>query len=106
MLTGMLSGFGDDTFIFLDAHWGSHCPLKEELEQIRRAGIKPVIAIHDFVVPNHTELGYDEINGQPFTYEWLKEDIDSVYGEDGYNVHYNSEAEGAKRGIIYIVPKK
>ena len=104
LLLGVLSGLDDSTFIFLDAHWGNHCPLKDELRQIKESGIKPVIAIHDFFVPNHPELGFDEIHGQPFTYEWLKEDIDAVYGEGGYAYFYNSESEGAKRGIIYIYP--
>jgi predicted O-methyltransferase YrrM len=105
-LPEMLDGLSDRTFIFLDAHWGQHCPLKQELVLIAQSGIKPVIAIHDFVVPNHPELGYDSINDQPFTYEWLKPEIDAVYGgEDKYEYYYNSEAVGAKRGIIYIHPK-
>jgi len=93
-------------FIFLDAHWGTNCPLKDELRQIAEEGIKPVIAIHDFVVPNRPELGFDSINGQPFNYEWLKEDFDKIYGEGNYKHYYNSESTGAKRGIIYIVPLK
>ena len=92
-------------FIFLDAHWGEHCPLKDELKQIKESGIKPVIAIHDFVVPNKPQLGFDSINGQPFTYEWLKNDFDAIYGEDGYEHYYNSESTGANRGIIYLTPK-
>lgn len=92
-------------FIFLDAHWGQHCPLKDELRQIKESGVKPVIAIHDFVVPNHPELGYDSINGQPFNYEWLKSDFDAIYGDNGYDYYYNSESTGAKRGIIYLTPK-
>ena len=95
----------ENIFIFLDAHWGHHCPLKEELKQIKETGIKPVIAIHDFVVPNKPQLGFDSIKGQPFNYEWLKDDFDSIYGEEGYDYYYNSESVGAKRGIIYITPK-
>lgn len=103
----VLSGCGNDTFLFLDAHWSEeYCPLKDELQAIADSGIEPVIAIHDFVVPNHPELGFDSIKGQPFTFEWLKQDFDSIYGEDNYNYHYNSKAVGAKRGIIYITPKK
>jgi hypothetical protein len=104
MMSEMLVGLGDDTFIFLDAHWGDVCPLKEELNAIANAKIKPVIAIHDFVVPNHPELGFDSINGQPFNYEWLKPEIDKIYGENGYSHFYNDVAVGAMRGIIYIVP--
>ncbi len=95
---------GDTTFIFLDAHWGAHCPLKQELKAIKVARIKPVIAIHDFQVPNHPELGYDMIGDQPFNFQWLKPEFDAIYGAEGYHHHYNSEAVGAKRGIIYITP--
>ena len=101
MLTNLKAG----VFVFLDAHWGEHCPLKEELQAIANAGIEPVIAIHDFVVSNHPELGYDKIGEQPFCFEWLKEDFDAIYGEDNYNYHYNTEAVGAMRGIIYVTPK-
>lgn len=105
MMLQLLDGCDDKTFIFLDAHWEQKCPLKEELQAIADSGIEPVIAIHDFVVPNHPELGYDSIGEQKFTFEWLKEDFDAIYGEDNYNHHYNSLAVGAKRGIIYITPK-
>lgn len=101
-LFDMLDQMGDDTFIFLDAHWGNHCPLKDELKAIARRGIKPVIAIHDFFVPNHPELGYDSINGQAFNYEWLKPEFDAIYGEGNYEYYFNSESVGAKRGIIYL----
>lgn len=101
----LLNGLNNKTFIFLDAHWGNHCPLKQELKQIANSGIKPVIAIHDFYVPERPELGYDSINGQPFTFEWLKEGIDDIYGANNYKHYYNDKSMGAKRGIIYITPK-
>lgn len=107
LMPKLLEGCGNDTMIFLDAHWGvEHCPLKEELQGIANSGIEPCIAIHDFVVPNHPELGFDSFKGQPFTYEWLKEDIDAIYGEGNYNYYYNSQATEVKRGLIYITPKK
>ena len=105
LLNLLLDGLSNKTLIFLDAHWGNHCPLKEELKHIANSGIKPVIAIHDFYVPDRPELGYDSINGQPFTFEWLKEDIDNIYGADNYHHYYNDKSMGAKRGIIYILPK-
>jgi len=106
-MSKLLNGCVNDTFIFLDAHWSDkYCPLKDELRAIADTGIEPVIAIHDFVVPNHPKLGYDSIGEQPFTFEWLKDDFDYIYGEGNYNYHYNSDAEGAKRGIIYITPKR
>jgi len=107
LMPKLLEGCGNDIMIFMDAHWGEeYCPLKDELQEIANTGIEPVIAIHDFVVPNHPELGYDSFKGQPFNFEWLKEDFDAIYGEDNYNYYYNSEATEVKRGVIYITPKR
>lgn len=96
---------GINTFFFLDAHWEKSCPLIDELIQIGNSGIKPVIMIHDFKVPDREDLGFDSYNRQPFTFDWIKKHIDRIYGKDNYEIEYNSEAEGAKRGIIYITPK-
>ena len=93
-------------FIYVDSHWLDYCPLQEELNIIARSGLKPVLAIHDWKVPNRPELGYDSYNGQDFTYEWIKVLLDSIYGVDGYRYYYNDEAEGAMRGLIYIEPLK
>jgi hypothetical protein len=99
---------GDDTLFFLDAHWSNHCPVLEELDQIAEAGIKPVIMIHDWKVPNQPRLGYDSYNGQDFTLEWILPHLDKIYGVGGYDYYYNSEdkASGAMRGIVYITPKQ
>lgn len=90
--------------MLLDAHWMDACPLKQELAEIAKADIKPVIVIHDFLVPG-TDFGFDSYNGQPFTYEWLKPYIDNIYGEGKYKHYYNKMATGAKRGILYVEPK-
>lgn len=99
----------DDTqpLIFLDAHWYKN-PLLSELHAIATHGIKPVIAIHDFKVPDHPELGYDVYAKQNITYDfaYIKESIENIYGKDGYEYHYNSEATGDKRGCIFIYPKE
>lgn len=92
-------------FFFLDAHWEKSCPLIDELIQIGNSGLKPVIMIHDFQVPDRNDLGFDSYNGQPFTFAWIKKHVDRIYGHDNYNVEYNDKAEGAKRGIVYITPK-
>lgn len=94
----------DKTIFFLDAHWNDRCPLKQELEAIHFAGIKPVIAIHDFKVPNDPKLGFDSYNGQDFEIDWIKEELDLIYGKDQWIYYYNSLefSDGAKRGIIYI----
>ena len=46
-------------FFYLDAHWGGHVPLKEELEIIIDAWRNPVIMIDDFRVPDDPDYYYD-----------------------------------------------
>ena len=95
---------------FLDAHWEKSCPLKDELSQIAfmvsYLGFPPpVIMIHDWKVPDHPELGFDSYNGQDFEWTWIKPGVDAIYGLDNYDIEFNSEATGAKRGILYITPR-
>lgn len=96
----------ENAMFFLDAHWGDFCPLLSELEVIAKYE-NPVIAIHDFKVPNEPTLGYDSINGQAFDFEWIKPSLEAIYGVDGYDYYYNSNEKSTeiKRGIIYITPK-
>ncbi len=94
----------ETTFFFLDAHFEKHCPLLDELKAIAQAGIKPVIAIHDFQVPGRPELGFDTWNNQPFRFSWIRPSLEAIYGVNGYGHHFNSDATGAKRGVIYIYP--
>lgn len=89
---------------FLDAHFYDHCPLLGELKAIADHKIKPVIAIHDFQVPGRPELGFDTWNGQDFTFEWIADSLDAIYGKGNYHWNYNDDAEGAMRGIIYVYP--
>jgi hypothetical protein len=100
-------GLSDDTLFFLDDHWGSYCPLKDELKAIALAGIKPVIAIHDFKVPEQPNLGYDIYNGQPLELSWIFSDLNEIYGQGEWEHYYNTEknSAGAKRGIIYVYGK-
>lgn len=102
-----LYSIGDDTIFFLDSHWNQYCPLQDELRIIAKNKLKPVIVIHDFKVDGEPALGYDSYNGQPFSFDWIKPRLDEIYGTDGYEYYYNSDATSTeiKRGIIYITPK-
>lgn len=91
---------------FLDAHWQEYNPLLDELSVIAKWKWKPIIAIHDFKVPEHPELGFDTYKDITYEWDWIKESIENIYGADGYAIEYNSEAVGAKRGVIFIYPKK
>lgn len=95
---------------FLDAHWEQNCPLLDELQviadSVQYLRLMPVIVIHDFVVPDHPELGFDTYNGKSFDFDFIKEKviaIEKAYG-NVFEVKYNSEATGAMRGIIYLIP--
>lgn len=90
---------------FVDSHWPSNLPLLAELEIIeeyksRHGNI--VICIHDFKVPGHPELGFDQYGKVILEWDYIKAGIEKIYPD--YKVEYNSRAEGAKRGIIYITP--
>ncbi len=89
--------------IFIDSHWQNNVPMLEELAIIAATNIRPVIIIHDFLVPGHPELGFDSYHDQPFTFEWIQSSIEKIYGT-AYKYHYNTIASGAKRGVIFIYP--
>lgn len=94
-----------NTIFFLDAHWGEHCPLSDELKAIEEIGVRPIIVIHDFKVPMSL-LGYDSYNGIDLNYENYYDDIYNIYRyHGGHDYYYNQQAAGAMRGLIYIVPK-
>lgn len=96
-----------DILFFLDAHWGEDLPLLAELEIIKEHKSRHgniVIAIHDFKVPDHPEFGFDSYGKVTLEWDYIKDGIDKIYGNDGYNVEYNDQASGAQRGIIYITP--
>lgn len=94
----------DRTLYFLDAHWQEAWPLLDELKQIQSLGIRPVIVIHDFKVPGK-DFGYDSYNGVDLDLAYIENRLEGIYGEDGYGYHYNEQADGGYRGVVYIYPK-
>lgn len=96
-----------NSLIYIDSHWhDTPCPLKNELTMIaginHRFDINPVICIHDFKVPNK-DFGYDTYDYE-LCFEEIEEYLKLIYPK-GFDYHYNEEADGARRGIIYIYPK-
>jgi protein-L-isoaspartate O-methyltransferase len=90
--------------VYLDAHGASGTPLLAELEAIARSGRKPIIAIHDFYVPG-ADFGFDTYDGQDYRWDWIEPNIHRIYGADGYLYYYNRRAAGARRGVVYVVPR-
>jgi hypothetical protein len=100
MISGLIKG---GTIFFLDAHWGENCPLLEEINEISKFDIDPIIAIHDFKTDN-VNLGFDIYDNRHFDLNFINESLTKVY-PNGYDYYYNNEALGAMRGLIYILPK-
>ena len=50
---------GEMPLYYLDAHWQSYWPLRDELRAISAAGGKAVIVIDDFEVPGEPQFGFD-----------------------------------------------
>jgi hypothetical protein len=96
----------DKLLLFLDAHWYKN-PVLKELEQIALSGLHPFLVIHDFKNPNDPTMGYDIYPNEKIVYEfkWIKDHLDRIYGEDGYEYYYNDKATGARRGCLFIIPK-
>ena len=99
--------FTSTPFFYLDAHWQAHSPLPDELLTIARRGLRPVIAIHDMQVPGQSGMAFDTYNAQPYTFGWIRPLLDTIYGPDGYEHYFNSEADSmtVKVGVLYIIPK-
>lgn len=97
----------DKTILFLDAHWGHYNPLLDELKVIAESKLRPVIIIHDMENPNDKTMGFDVYPalGIVYNWEWIEESIINIYGQNGFDYYYNEEAEGARRGVVYITPR-
>lgn len=92
----------NNTLFYLDAHGNGECPLKKELEIIAGKNLKNIcIAIHDFKVPGK-DFGYDTYDYE-LCFEEIEPYLKMIYNT-GFDYHYNAEADGARRGIIYIYP--
>jgi len=96
----------ENVLFFLDAHWGNYWPLQDELNVIASKGIRPVIIIHDFFVPNAkggAKFGFDRYKGQPLNLNYIKNGIETIY-DSGYDYHYSDKVE-LNSGLIYVYPK-
>ena len=107
-LENVLPVIQQPALFFLDAHWQEHNPLVDELKVIAENKFcNSIITIHDFQVPEK-DFGFDYADSrkhQPLNWYYIKNYIDIIY-HDSYKHYYNEQAEGSKRGIIYIEPNK
>ena len=93
---------------FLDAHWGDYWPIHDELAVMQQHGLKPVVLIHDFYVPNGSggaKFGYDVYKGQPLDYAFVKASADALYGGEEEYQHYCIQEAEVNAGVGVFVPK-
>lgn len=103
LLPGILKDVEQPVAFFIDSHWYEDLPLKRELEIIAEAKLTdPIVIVHDCLVPGHPELGYDVYGGVPISFETMEKGLNSIY-KNGCKIQYNTEATGAKRGILYCL---
>jgi hypothetical protein len=103
-LPKVLKDITEPVIMFVDSHWGEYNPLLKELEIIAEHKLKPVLVIHDFLVPGRKDLGFDVYENIVYEWKWIQPSIEKIYGTD-YVMEYNKKAAGAKRGICYVCPK-
>jgi hypothetical protein len=107
LMDELLEENDNSIFFFLDAHWEKYWPLLDELKIIKKKNIKPVIAIHDFYVPDengNAKFGFDSYNGQNLNFEYIKSDIEEIYGKN-YEIRYSAQPT-INSGLIYIYPNE
>jgi hypothetical protein len=101
-----------ETIIFLDAHWGSDCPILEELQIIADHKITGPIIIHDFFVPgeNNTAKFNFQKHTDPTTnlevilnLEYVKDKMKLIYGE--FDVYYPKETLSENAGYAIFTKK-
>lgn len=103
VLARIIPYFPRPTLYFLDAHLGRNAPLKDEIRIIGMNDPQPIIVIHDFEVPGYPELGYENDGmGHDYNIAWIN---DVLLFRHPWHYFYNSQATGAKRGVLFIVPK-
>jgi len=98
-----------NTLFFLDAHWGEYWPIHDEILTMKKYGIKPVILIHDFFVPDENgkaKFGYDVYKKQALDYNFVKPSIDTLYGGEDKYIHYCIQEAEVDAGVGVFVPKK
>ena len=105
VLKEILTEEDNDIILFLDAHWYDYWPIHDELRVCIEKKIKPVIIIHDFFVPDengNAKFGFDKYGEQSLDFNYIKNFLIEIYGENNYDYHYNNESDNVGQGLIYI----
>jgi hypothetical protein len=90
-----------NVLFYLDAHWGEHLPLREEIEVIFTNWNSTVVMVDDFQVPG-TDYGYDDYGpGKVLNMSYL-EPIQYLQLHAFFPVAEAKQETGAKRGSVVL----
>ena len=91
-------------FFYLDAHWGEHLPLAEEVACVARNCALAVILIDDFAVPGDSGYGFDDYGPDRRLNLAYLEDVMMAYHLSAFFHAASSQQEtAAKRGCVVLV---
>ncbi len=106
VLEDILPGLQARTVLFyLDAHWDSYWPLRDELEQISKTHKDNcVVVIDDCKVPGRKDIPFDKYGEHECSYEYVKNQLAKVFTE--YEVFYIIPKHNNSRAKLVVVPKR
>lgn len=106
VLASLLPSLQNKRVIFyLDAHWQSHWPLLEEIEEIRKTHKDNcIIVIDDFKVPKRKDIPFDRYGQNECSYEYVRDSLAKVYTD--YTFHYLIPKSINSRAKFVAIPKQ
>lgn len=89
---------------YLDAHWQSHWPLLEELQEISKTHKNNcIIVVDDFKVPGRADIPFDAYGPHECSINYIKGELDKIF--TSYDVHYLIPKSIYSRAKAVIIPK-
>ena len=86
-------------FVYLDAHWESYWPLRDELSLLLAIKQPKLIMIHDFQVPGRA-FGFDSYGGQACSLDYIADLL--PHDECRYSFNHLTAPQSADRGVLFI----
>ena len=86
-------------FAYLDAHWGTDWPLRDELAMLLAVKRPKLIMIHDFRVPGR-DFGFDVYNGKACDLDFLGDIL--PHDECRYAFNHQTAPQSANRGVLFV----
>lgn len=95
----------ESVLLYLDAHWGRNWPILDEIKAAAQTHKdRCVIVIDDVLVPGYEEIGFDEFDNQPLSYEFIQETVAQAFTHP--QVFYLVPYKYGNRGKMVLAPAK